>query len=827
MASASDRATALVEDLCAGWAVGRGAVLAGDLQKRSEWKHEYNRRFFVLTTDELVWVKRERAEEVRCHSWRFAAPTGERRHFTLRSGLSVVVGGEGTLTISGPGTKPFKLRANSEAEILAWKAAIYGVTSALLLDAQVASRYVKERSSLFAPGAFSELPHCGSRNHRERSITKTFYAAAARATKKGLGKLLGGGSGDAPLLLSLTTLPPAVAAWGEDQLALFVAVLDALGASGHPALLPPSHVEVVSSASRLATVRPLLPLGSVKDLVNRVHDPRQRYTDKYGLPADGRAAGASEDLHAASAGRGAVEGGGGGGGGSSSRAREGMAGIGAEQPLSTHRIALLGRQILEGLRFLRACGVPTAHVHAGNVLVRRVPTASGAPADGGWLVQFSEYENALLGLPHFAEQHGLAVPRLHAASTVAFTVSRDVLAFGHILHLLATGLELTDERLSKAVGARVPGPGFPGPPAAWALLERIFLPRKDMAKAPSLVELLAEPFFSVALPAAAQPPPAVAPPVLTAAAEKLLKTCRRRYGGDTLTISPAGVGAGGVGGGNTGGGVGTSSGAVGGIVQLGAAGKPAPTVVVVDHPTASGGGEAAAEATRPKRTFNYSFGAGSLGLLLRDDESSGRVYVGEANPDGQAMALGVPVGGLIVAVGGQSVKDRRLRSEEVAALIQQAPRPVVIRIQTPKSKSERKRGSGGGPGTTPATVAAGAVAGASPSLMDLSPPDRAVEVATEAAAEAAASATVEVAAEAEAEAPVSEPLRKYAMMLKAGVPRVGVEQKMSADGLTVDEISAMFAAQDLRRRRSTSADSSASLDARLQEQQQQEEEWDD
>ena len=41
---------------------------------------------------------------------------------------------------------------------------------------------------------------------------------------------------------------------------------------------------------------------------------------------------------------------------------------------------------------------------------------------------------------------------------------------------------------------------FPGPPAAWALLQRIFLPAADVARGPTLLELLADPFFSVALP---------------------------------------------------------------------------------------------------------------------------------------------------------------------------------------------------------------------------------------------------------------------------------------------------------------------------------------
>ena len=60
-------------DLCAGWAVGRGALHAGELQKRSEWRRKYNARFFVLTCDELAWFPAPRTNELTCSSWRFTA----------------------------------------------------------------------------------------------------------------------------------------------------------------------------------------------------------------------------------------------------------------------------------------------------------------------------------------------------------------------------------------------------------------------------------------------------------------------------------------------------------------------------------------------------------------------------------------------------------------------------------------------------------------------------------------------------------------------------------------------------------------------------------
>ena len=42
-------------ELKAGKAVASGALLAGPLAKRSEWLHTWNKRFCVLTTEELAW----------------------------------------------------------------------------------------------------------------------------------------------------------------------------------------------------------------------------------------------------------------------------------------------------------------------------------------------------------------------------------------------------------------------------------------------------------------------------------------------------------------------------------------------------------------------------------------------------------------------------------------------------------------------------------------------------------------------------------------------------------------------------------------------------
>ena len=180
-----------------------------------------------------------------------------------------------------------------------------------------------------------------------------------------------------------------------------------------------------------------------------------------------------------------------------------------------------------------------AQAHAGNVLVRRVAAAAGAPAHSGWECVLSEaVELALMGAPSYAEQQQLAQPRLAAGATRPFAVGRDAVAFGHVLYEMATGAELTEAELSRVGGAQLPGPAFRGPPAVWPIVASLFLPAADAAKAPSLVDLIAEPFFSVELPSAAASASAAAPSWAGKAAA-LLKASRKRYGGDTLTVHPA------------------------------------------------------------------------------------------------------------------------------------------------------------------------------------------------------------------------------------------------------------------------------------------------
>ena len=206
-------------------------------------------------------------------------------------------------------------------------------------------------------------------------------------------------------------------------------------------------------------------------------------------------------------------------------------------------MALYGRMILEALRFCRAAGLPCVHLHSGNVLIEDASGSGGGGGGprsstsgggiGGAVCVVAEVELALLRLPAYSEL--LAKPRLPPGGG-SFRVAREVLAFGHLLFEMVTGAELTAREIANWERALGAGALFPGPPAAWALLATIFLPAAGASAAPSLVDLLADPFFSVALPLAAPP---AAPLDLHGSAAELIRAARRHYG-DEVVCSPPG-----------------------------------------------------------------------------------------------------------------------------------------------------------------------------------------------------------------------------------------------------------------------------------------------
>ena len=808
----------LLPQLFAGWAVGKGALLAGALQKRSAWKKEWNGRFLIMTCEEVVWFRGGDTDRLSCASWHFYASNAgaDRRCIRIHERLSFEVKNDVLIIQGKDKNSSVLIRAASPAELEAWYVALTSLQRGLLQDAETARRYVRDRASLLSTKAFHEHPHLGSRNHRERAIRKSFYTAERADRKTGIGAFIkgavGGSSDDTVMLISLTTLPQAVAAWDASQSGAFADIVAALSDARHPGLLPPAHTEFVPASSKLATVRPLLHSGSVIDLVAKNHEVKQPYSIKYASLDNGEGSSANGSS---------------GGGGHSSHEAESpnYTGNGAShhmpQPLSAAKLALFGRQILEAMRFLKSCGLPSSHVHPGNVLLRKVlPPKGHKSSEAGWQVQISEYELALLGAPTFAEQNGLAVPRLHAASTVPFSVSRDVVAFGHCLYFMTTTNQLTETQLSRAVGARVPGPGFPGPPAVWALLEKIFLPRKDVQKGPTLVELLAEPFFSVQLPPAVLATSHVQPISFDGPRASMLKASRKRYGGESITVQPMdGEGAAAAAAAAAASYAAAESGwTLGGQVTanpsdltehaMNPAPQAPPLIVVDDEPSApvkrksdgNGGKKASRTANYALGGENYEGGRDKLpiGVGLTED-GDGKFVIHHIAEESLARYAGVPINGNLIAVNGrklQSGVSARLTVEEVARMIEGAPRPVVLRVQAPKQRksvSSVSSSNGGGGGPTP-------------TLSEESPTMSRGGTST-----ASSRPPVDVSDEVQQPVEVEVP-KKYAAMFKAGVPPRGVRTSMTNDGYATDEAEAMMAVLE---RKKNEKPASPSLDAAI------------
>ncbi|KAH3761335.1 Slob family protein kinase [Pelomyxa schiedti] len=83
-------------------------------------------------------------------------------------------------------------------------------------------------------------------------------------------------------------------------------------------------------------------------------------------------------------------------------------------------IGRLGRQILEGLIYLRIQGIPYFHLHCGNVII-----------DDG-VAKLTDFENGLLCLDPYHSD---------AIATLAPHVDPDVVCFGCVLYEMATGYE--------------------------------------------------------------------------------------------------------------------------------------------------------------------------------------------------------------------------------------------------------------------------------------------------------------------------------------------------------------------------------------------------
>eukprot|EP00966_Prymnesium_polylepis_P087122 2016078-Prymnesium_polylepis.1 len=192
--------TLAAADLKAGEAVALGALLAGPLSKRSEWLHSWNKRFCTLTTEELAWLPADRA--------------GEWRSVTLLSTVRLLVR-DATLVLQPAGTPAHQycFRAASEPELRMWHAQIRAILEGIQAEGRVARLHMRESSARFA-APFVEVPHIGSRNHRERGLRKLFYLCCQRSDETAPSQPAAGEAAGRPdVCMYLLALPDDAARW--------------------------------------------------------------------------------------------------------------------------------------------------------------------------------------------------------------------------------------------------------------------------------------------------------------------------------------------------------------------------------------------------------------------------------------------------------------------------------------------------------------------------------------------------------------------------------------------------------------------------------------
>ena len=728
-------------EICAGWCVGQGAILAGELRKRSAWKHVFNLRFFVLLTDELVWFRTKRCEDLTSTRGRFEERrrgAAERHSLPIDSTLSVSVS-VNTLHITS-GSRTVIISAPSEAILGAWRDALERLAGEARVAARTARLLVRERAEI-AASSLAEHLHMGSRNFWSRRLGKLSFGCSHLVApgRTGLGRLVrGSGAKKEEALLTLTTLPEgSPLAESEAHRAAFRAIMGCLGREGgHPFLLPPIHADIIEPADdphraaasprlkRLAVFRRYLPCGSLRDAVHRVYEPRAEHSHKYSTGQAEQTAAA--DLLAAadlSTAGGCSGGGSGGGGVVAAGSGVGRGGAGAV-PLPAVRVAQCGRQVLEALRFLSGAGLPCTHVHPGNVLAEPLP-------GGTFVLRIADaVELALCGLPSYGETR-LARPRPDPASVADFAIGREVLAFGHLLFELVSGLELDEKQLdtweeARAARRRVAGGGAPGPAVVWDILERIFLPAAGVGRGPALLELSASPFFSVELPLAAACSDA-RPPSFGGDAAALLEACHAHWGGDTLRVPPRAPAAGPAAAAETP----TDdlrlpSGAIDGRTpdEAAAAGaaprRPSRRSRDGGHGRHGGGASAEADArprgkragAKPGAPSTFTFACGEpWGLTWRGSRSGEkqRLTVLAVAEGGAASELGVPIGGRLRAVNGEPTSERTEAAihQMLEAAAASGARSVRLKIAPPRQPAP----SGAGAERAAAAAAAEEAAG--------------------------------------------------------------------------------------------------------------------
>ena len=186
----------------------------------------------------------------------------------------------------------------------------------------------------------------------------------------------------------------------------------------HPFILPPGELSYFRRKNKIMVSRDFGSRGTLRDKIHRAA-PTDPHAEKYRRPGT---------------------------------------------PLKESEMATLGRQLLEGMHYLKVCGLRCTHVHTGNIIM----------LGNDWCA-VTEYEQAILGY------------RPQLLPLLAGKQEPEVWAFGHCLYEMATG-----GQAASASNVFLP----PCPLSIETVLRAIFYQETPNSSPITLEKLLAMPIFS-------------------------------------------------------------------------------------------------------------------------------------------------------------------------------------------------------------------------------------------------------------------------------------------------------------------------------------------
>jgi len=205
----------------------------------------------------------------------------------------------------------------------------------------------------------------------------------------------------------------------------------------HPNIEPVLHIDIDLAQKYLIIVRKYYPNGSMKDIIYNNKNPKLSYQKKYSLYK--------------------------------------------RKPLDNLSAAMIGKQILESLKFMHEKGFYHMHIHSGNIIIDQETLT----------VKISDIENVFLNLPLKEEDEYLIATEDIKQGKMKLE-DFDVVCFGRVFYEMLTSTEFGEKRANLEDFV-----SFPRPIAR--VLEKAFLvDNKDVCKKKSMKledEILREPLF--------------------------------------------------------------------------------------------------------------------------------------------------------------------------------------------------------------------------------------------------------------------------------------------------------------------------------------------